>query len=54
MKPFFPLNSKTHTMNTRNTNQYEIFKAKKTQRLKNSPIIYMQRLLYAEPKKIRN
>ena len=40
----FPLNNKSHEMNTRVEDKYEVQFAL-TNRLKNSPIIYMQRLL---------
>ena len=44
MKAHFESNLKTHIMKTRNPELYDITFAH-TQRLKNSPIIYMQRLL---------
>ena len=44
MKHLFPQNHKTHLMITRFEEMYEVNNAN-TERLKNSPIIYMQRLL---------
>ena len=44
MKHLFQPNKKVHTMETRFQEEYEVNLAK-TERLKNSPIIYMQRLL---------
>ena len=46
----FPLNSKLHNMYTRNQEKYFVQKAH-NDRLKKSPIIYMQNLLNAESKK---
>jgi len=43
-KHMFPLNKKTHHMKTREKETYEVQFAN-TERLKKSPIIYMQRLL---------
>ena len=43
-KDMFPLNNKSHEMNTRVEDKYEVQFAL-TNRLKNSPIVYMQRLL---------
>ena len=40
----FPLNNKKHIMNTRNIEKYKVEYAN-TERLKTSPIIYMQNLL---------
>ena len=40
----FPLNEKEHKMKTRDTEKYKVQFAL-TERLKNSPVIYMQRLL---------
>ena len=48
-KNMFPLNKKRHQMKTRDQEIYEVQYAK-TERLKNSPIIYMQRLLNKYPK----
>ena len=47
MKGLFPKNSKTHPMKTRFEEEYEIETAN-TERLMNSPVIYMQRLLNQE------
>ena len=44
IKKHFRINSKTHEMNTRNPNIYEVDFAT-TERMKKSPIIYMQNLL---------
>ena len=44
MKKMFPLNEKTHKMETRNPEKYRVQHAF-TERLKSSPIIYMQNLL---------
>ena len=44
MKQYFTKRSRVHTMKTRNIQQYNIQFAH-TDRLKNSPVIYMQRLL---------
>ena len=44
MKALFPLNSKDHDMKTREIMKYKVNKAKK-ERYKNSPVIYMQKLL---------
>jgi cell division septum initiation protein DivIVA len=44
MQHIFPLNSKTHSMNTRMEEKYEV-KHANTDRLRNSAIIYMQNLL---------
>ena len=44
MKKMFPLNEKTHKMSTRNPEKYRVQHAF-TERLKSSPIIYMQNLL---------
>ena len=44
MKHLFPINYKSHKMETRNSDKYYIQFAH-TKRLQNSPIIYMQRLL---------
>ena len=46
MKKFFPKNKKSHPMITRNEETFEVNNVH-TERLKNSPIIYMQRLLNA-------
>ena len=40
----FPLNKKQHEMNTRKKEKYKVNFAN-TNRMKNSPIIYMQKLL---------
>ena len=47
MKNMFQTNKKTHYMETRFAENYEVNHAN-TERLKNSPIIYMQRLLNLE------
>ena len=44
MKHLFPQNEKTHTMQIRNTNKFQVSKANHT-RMENSPIIYLQKLL---------
>ena len=49
----FPLNKKKHKYNTRNKEKYTVFKAN-TERMKRSPIIYMQHLLNKEYKETRN
>ena len=46
MKKYFPTNNKTHLMKTRNPEEFQIENAH-TERLKNSPIVYMQGLLNA-------
>ena len=43
-KHLFPLNSKSHIMNTRNAEKFKVYDAK-TERLKSSAIIFMQNLL---------
>ena len=43
-KYLFPLNDRTHGMETRNTEKYKILKAN-TERLKNSTVPYIQRML---------
>ena len=43
-KDMFPLNNKSHEMQTRIEDKYEVQFAM-TNRLKNSPVIYMQKLL---------
>ena len=40
----FPVNEKTHEMNTRNPSKFKVQFAH-TERLKKSPIVYMQNLL---------
>ena len=47
MKSLFPKNEKSHDMKTRCPEKYEV-KYANTERLRNSPIIYMQRLLNAK------
>ena len=44
MKHMFPLNPKLHKMETRNVDKYQVYHAK-TERFKDSAIIYMQNLL---------
>ena len=43
-KDLFPLNDKTHTMLTRKTNKYKIYKSN-TERLRRSAVIKMQHIL---------
>ena len=43
-KDMFPINNKSHEMDTRITEKYEVQFAL-TNRLKDSPVIYMQKLL---------
>ena len=45
----FPKNKKTHDMNTRKANTYQVQNAV-SERLKNSPLIFMQNLLNSERK----
>ena len=45
----FPISKKTHDMNTRKANKYQVQNAV-SERLKNSPLIYMQNLLNSEGK----
>ena len=47
----FPLNEKEHEMKTRDTERYKVQFAL-TERLKNSPVIYMQRLLNEQDRSI--
>ena len=49
MKHLFPPNKKTHELPQRNSNNFEVFHAN-TERKKNSPIIYMQKLLNSKVK----
>ena len=49
----FPLNKKKHKYNTRKKEKYIVFKAN-TERMKRSPIIYMQHLLNKEYEETRN
>ena len=49
MKALFPLNSTDHGMKTRGIMKYKVNKAKK-ERYKNSPVIYMQKLLNNDAK----
>ena len=49
----FPLNKKKHKYNTRKKEKYIVFKAN-TERMKISPIIYMQHLLNKEYEETRN
>ena len=44
MRKMFPVNEKTHEMNTRNPSKFKVQFAH-TERLKKSPIVYMQNLL---------
>ena len=44
MKELFPLNTKSHQMETRTNAKFKVQHAK-TSRLKNSAVIYMQNLL---------
>ena len=47
MKFLFPKNEKKHNMKTRNPEKFKIDYAN-TERLKNSPVLFMQRLLNVE------
>ena len=47
MKGLFPPNNRTHTMNPRKIEPYQVLKVN-TERFKNSPIIFMQNLLNTE------
>ena len=53
LRHMFPKNIKSHDMNTRNEEMYNVQHAN-TERLKNSPIIYMQKLLNENELKNRN
>ena len=44
LKNMFPLKAKHHNMDTRNQSKFQVQHAK-NERLKNSPVIYMQNLL---------
>ena len=44
MKEYFVKNEKKHLMETRNPNEYKVTMAH-TERMKKSPIIYMQNIL---------
>ena len=48
-KHMFPLNNKTHEMKTRKTEKFYVQNAQ-SERLKNSPIIFMQNLLNSQEK----
>ena len=48
MKHFFKVNEKDHTMKTRNAEKFKVDKFK-TERMRNSPIVYMQQLLNNQP-----
>ena len=48
-KHMFPLNDKTHEMKTRKTEKFYVQNAQ-SERLKNSPIIFMQNLLNSQEK----
>ena len=50
MKSLFPLNTKSHGMNSRVILKYKVNKAK-TERYKNSPVISMQNLLNSDCKR---
>ena len=50
MKELFPPNIKTHIMETRDCEHFEVFHSD-TERLKQSPILYMQNLLNIEVKR---
>ena len=52
MKQLFPPNIKTHTMKTRHSEHFEVFHAH-TERLKQSPILYMQNLLNNEVERMK-
>ena len=47
LQQMFPLNIKEHSMNTRHKQKYKV-QFSKSERLKRSPIIYMQTLLNEE------
>ena len=47
MKSLFPPNNRTHTMDPRKIEPFQVLRAN-TERLKNSPIIFMQNLLNTE------
>ena len=49
-KNLFPPNNRIHPMQVRETEHFQVFSAN-TERLKNSSIIYMQKLLNDEVKK---
>ena len=51
MRKMFPLSSKTHNMNMRDQEKYQVQFAH-TDRLKDSPVTYMQRLLNENEKPI--
>ena len=53
MKHLFPPNDKSHIMDTRNHEHFKVFKAH-TNRLQESPIIYMQKLLNTEVKEYQS
>ena len=50
MKNLFPPNNRIHPMQVRETENFQVFSAN-TERLKNSSIIYMQKLLNDEVKR---
>ena len=50
MKHLFPPNNRTHDMEPRHYEHFQVLKAN-TERLKQSPIIYMQNLLNQEVKR---
>ena len=50
MKNLFPPNNRTHIMTPRTIEPFQVYKAN-TERLKNSPIIFMQNLLNTETKR---
>ena len=49
MTNFFPEKEKSHLMNLRNTEKYEVFRAN-TDRMRESSVIYMQNLLNSDHK----
>ena len=51
MKHLFPPYDKSHIMDTRNHEQFKVFKAH-TNRLQEGPIIYMLKLLNTEVRRI--
>ena len=53
LRKMFPLKEDESNMNRRKSEKYKVIKAK-TSRLKNSPIIYMQKLLNSDYEKLTN
>ena len=50
MKKMFPKEEKEHKMTTRNPEKFKVFHAK-TDRMKRSPIIFMQKMLNENEKR---